>query len=347
MSLAWPWALLALLAVPLVLGVAWWARRARRRSAVRVSSLRLVRAAVPPRRRWVRLIPAALLVAALAVLGVGTARPQATVPVASNASTILLALDVSGSMCATDIEPNRLTVAQEAAKEFVRSHEGARIGLVTFAGTAALLVEPTRDSDALVAAIDGIVTSRGTAIGQAILVAVDAIADLNPDVAPTGVDVSAPATAHVPEVIVVLTDGANSDGVAPQTAAGIAADRGVRVYTIGFGADGTSPWVCSPDQAGDSFGGFGGSGGRGGSGGPGRFDEAALTEVAEVTGGDYYAAADAQQLQDVLADLPSTITLATEEVDLAAWFAAAGGLLAASAVGTSLWLGRVRHPRGE
>ena len=118
MTFSWPWALLSLLLIPLVLGIAWWRRR-RRRAAVRVTSIAVVRAALPGRTRWTRRIPAALLVLGFAALGVGAARPQATVPVASNSTTIMLAMDVSASMCSTDVSPNRITVAEQAAIAFM------------------------------------------------------------------------------------------------------------------------------------------------------------------------------------------------------------------------------------
>lgn len=141
MSLSLPWALLALLAIPLVVAAWWWTRRRRRRGAVRVTSIALVRASLPGRNRWRRLIPAALLLLGLAVLGVGAARPQATVPVPSSSGTVMLALDVSGSMCSTDVRPNRITAAEDAASAFIKSEAGGpRIGLVTFAGTAGVLV---------------------------------------------------------------------------------------------------------------------------------------------------------------------------------------------------------------
>jgi Mg-chelatase subunit ChlD len=220
MSFAWPSALLALLAVPLVVGVAWWSRRRRRRAAVRVTSAALVRAAVPGRSRWRRRVPAALLLLGLAVLGIGAARPQATVAVPASSTTILLALDVSGSMCSTDVQPNRLTAAEKAAADFIKAQPGgARIGLVAFAGIAGVLVPPTDDTDVLLAALPNLTTSRGTAIGQAILTSIDAIADIDPAVPPTGVDVTGdPAgNAYAADVIVVLTDGANTQGVEPQT----------------------------------------------------------------------------------------------------------------------------------
>jgi Ca-activated chloride channel homolog len=189
MTFSWPWALVSLLIIPILCGITWWLRRRRRRAAVRVTSIALVRAALPPRTRWTRLIPTLLLLLGFATLGVGAARPQATVPVPSNSTTIMLAMDVSGSMCSTDVEPNRLTVAQEAAVSFIESQDGeTKIGLVAFAGVAGLQVPPTTDKDALIEAIDNFTTARGTAIGSAILTSIDGIAAINPTVAPTGVD---------------------------------------------------------------------------------------------------------------------------------------------------------------
>ncbi|MEX5635186.1 VWA domain-containing protein [Parafrankia sp. FMc2] len=356
MSLTWPWALATLLALPLLAAVAWWGRRRRRRAAVRVTSLALVRVALPGRTRWRRRVPAALLVLGLATLGVGAARPQASVPVAANATTILLALDVSGSMCTTDVAPNRLTAAEEAAADFIRAQPGgSRIGLVTFAGVAGLLVPPTDDSDRLLAALTSLTTSRGTAIGQGILASIDAIADVDPSVAPTGTNLG-PAAAggeYAADVIVVLTDGANTQGVDPQTAAAEAAARRLRVYTIGFGTTTPAPMVCDSSQLGDDAfggfgGGFGGGGGRGGFGG-GRFDrnpliidEDALRQVAGATGGTYYRAQNAGQLEEALGALPRTITVTREHRDIAAWFAGIGGLLVAAALALSLWWNRVR-----
>ena len=353
MSFSWPWALLSLLIIPIVAGVVWLLRRRRRRAAVRVTSIALVRAALPPRTRWTRLIPALLLLLGFATLGVGAARPQATVPVPSNSTTIILAMDVSGSMCSTDVEPNRLTVAQKAAVSFIESQDGeTKIGLVAFAGVAGLQVPPTTDKDALIEAIDNFTTARGTAIGSAILTSIDSIAAINPTVAPTGVDAeSAQRSGYAADVIVVLTDGANTQGVGPAAAAESAAVRGLRVFTIGFGTTTPSRMACTGRQAGGWAGGgpAGGFGGGGFGGGGGRsprvIDEATLQAVAEITGGQYYKAESADQLQEALGDLPSQVTVVKKHVDIASWFAGAGGLLVAVAVGLSLWWNRVRAPR--
>src|ERR1700689_4171730 len=186
MSVSWAGALLAFLVIPLVSAVWGLTRRRRGRAVVRVSSIALVRTAVPGRSRWQRRIPAVLLMLGLAVLAIGTARPQATVPVASSSATIMLALDVSGSMCSTDVKPNRITAAERAASAFIRSQAGGpRIGLVTFAGTAVVLVPPTADTHQLLRALGGLTTSFGTAIGEGILTPLDAIAQVDPSVAPT------------------------------------------------------------------------------------------------------------------------------------------------------------------
>jgi Ca-activated chloride channel family protein len=351
MSLTWPWALAALLAFPLLLGFRWWTRRRRRREAVRVSSVSLIRAALPGRSLWRRRIPLWLFAAGLIILGTGAARPQASVPVPSKNSTILLAIDVSASMCSTDVAPNRLTAAQNAARDFIKAQpDGSRIGLVSFSGIAGLLVKPTTDKKQLLSAIDTLRTSRGTAIGLAILTSVDAIAEINPAVPPTGVKVAESGadpgniiTDYQPDTIVILTDGRNTQGVDPVTAATEAAARRVRVYTIGFGTTEPAPLVCTRDQiSGDApF--------RGDRGGPpggfrgGRFldiDEDTLKEVATMTGGEYFKAENAAALSDVLLDLPNTIVLQRQNVEITVWFALVGALLVMAAVGLAQWWNR-------
>jgi len=359
MSLSWPWALAALLAFPLLLGYRWWTRRRKRRSTVRLPNLALVRAALPGRTSWKRRIPLWLFALGLVVLGVGAARPQATVPVASDSSSILLVIDESTSMCSTDVSPNRITAAENAARDFIRAQpNGTKIGLVAFSGIPALLVEPTSDKSKLLDAVGTLKTSRGTAIGLGILSAIDAIAQINPDVAPTGVDLptggSGTLGGFVPDTIVVLTDGANTQGVDPVTAAQQAAARHVRVYTIGFGTTTPAPFVCGADQingGGGDFGfggpggggrGFGGGGGFGGGAGRNAqdLDEQTLTQVATITGGKYFKAEDAKQLNDALMNLPSTIVLQRKHVELSYWFALAGALLVLVAVGLSQWWNR-------
>jgi Ca-activated chloride channel family protein len=340
-SFSWPWALLALLVIPLVFAAWWLTRRRRRRAAVLVTSIALVRTALPGRSRWRRRIPAALLTLGLAVLAVGAARPQATVPVASTSATIMLALDVSGSMCSTDVKPNRITAAEQAATSFIKSQAGGpRIGLLTFASSAVVLVPPTADTGQLTSAIGGLTTSFGTAIGQGILTSLDAIAQVDPSVPPTGAAVfRGRGAGYADDVIVVLTDGSNNRGIDPRTAARQAADRGVRVFTIGYGTDNPAPLACGPAQ----FGGFNGAGlgyGRGGAGNPLDADYGALMQISRATGGTFYRAQDAGQLATALARLPAAFTIVRKHIDIASWFAAGGGLLIAAALALSLWWNR-------
>jgi Ca-activated chloride channel homolog len=352
MSLSWPWALATLLAFPLLLGYRWWMQRRRRRTALRMPSVALIRAALPGRSLWRRRIPLWLFAIGLVVLSVGAARPQATVPVASDSSSIMLTMDVSSSMCSTDVQPNRITAAENAARDFVKAQkDGTRIGLVAFSGIAALVVPPTTDKDQLLTAIGTLRTSRGTAIGLGILTSLDAIADINPDVQHTGVDLPEGSGTGIggyePDTIVVLTDGANTQGVDPVTAAQQAAARRVRIYTIGFGTSEPAPFVCSADQlGGGAFGGGGGGfGGRGFGGGGGGaraqdIDEQTLTQVATTTGGKYFTAQDAKQLSDVLLNLPNAIVLQRKHVEISVWFALVGALFVLAAVSLAQWWNR-------
>jgi Ca-activated chloride channel homolog len=362
-SFSWPPALLSLLSVLLLLGVYVWQLRRKRRVAVRYSSIALIRAAMSTRSRWRRHLPVALFLAGLASVCIASARPKATIDVPSSRTSVILALDVSGSMCSTDVAPNRLSVAQDAARSFVEKQPSdVRIGIVAFSGFAELVVPPTTDRKQLIEAIDGLTTARGTAIGAAALKSVDAIASINADVSPIsteeryGTGGAAPvpppaAKGYVPDIVVVLTDGRNTRGIEPVEAARAVARRRVRVYTIGFGTTRPATLVCTRKQlAGDAvrsgqFGGgqFGGGGfGGGGSGGFGQFrvaDDATLKDLARATGGRFYKARDAGQLEKVFADLPRQVVRQRERVEVSAAFAGLGALLTGAAMLLSLlWL---------
>ena len=351
MSFTWPWALLAFLLLP-ALAAAWWLiRRRRKRAALRVTSIALVASAAAGRSRWRRRVPAGLLAAGLAALALGAARPQVSVPETSSNATIMLALDVSGSMCSTDVKPNRVTAAEQAATTFIRSQAGGpRIGLVAFSSTAAVLVPPTTDDQELITALGGLSPSGGTAIGDGILASLDAIAQVDPSVTPTGATVRRPAGAGFSDdVIVLLTDGSNNRGVDPATAAKEAAARGVRVFTIGYGTDNPAPLVCDSSQFGGygysgGGGGLGGGGGGGAAGSPLSADYATLRQISRATGAASYRAASGGQLSHVLGRLPSEFTVTHRQEDIAAGFAALGGLLVALAVALSLWWNRARRP---
>ena len=184
MSFAWPLALLSLLVAPALLGAYWWMLRRRRKQAVRYSSVALLRS-VLPRRKPVAAAPSRRPAAARASSRSRSPPVARTWSAASRyaRTSVILAMDVSGSMCSTDVEPNRLAVAQEAAREFVENQpKGVRMALVVFSGFAELAVPPTTDRKALVAAIESLTTGRGTAIGAAMLKGLDAIAEANPNV---------------------------------------------------------------------------------------------------------------------------------------------------------------------
>jgi len=352
----WAELLPVLLLVPALVALYAWARRRRQPSAARYSSVSLLLAAGPSRRRWRRHVPFALLAVAVAVMGVALLRPVAVLSVPANRTTILLTLDVSGSMCANDIDPTRLRAAQDAASAFVRGiPDGTQIGIVAFSSLAAIIQQPTDRQDDLLASIESLTTGRGTAIGSGILTAIDAIAAIDANVAPADIDGRPglpPAAvlpgAYSPAIVVVLTDGANNAGIDPIDAATQAADRGLRVYTIGFGTvdGGRIDPVCRQRLLGNEPGQGGGNGfGNGGLGfGGGGFrrgiDEDTLTAVAKMTGGTYSPAESAAQLQQVFEDLPTTTITRAETVELTVGFVALGVAL----VGVGLLLARAWRP---
>jgi Ca-activated chloride channel homolog len=359
-SFTWPLALLFGLSVPLLLGSYLWALHRRRRQAVTYSSLALLRSVLPRRSRRRRHLPVALLLVSLALLTVASARPQLTSDVPVGKTTIILALDESGSMCSTDVKPNRLAAAQSAARKFVDTEpKGVRTGLVVFSSFAELAVAPTTDRAALDKAIDNLNTNAGTAIGAAILQSIDAIAQVDPQVSPVGSVGTSPSTSpaasgaaaaaaqpgangYAPDIVVLLTDGSNTQGIAPLDAVPYAVARGVRVYTIGLGTTDPGPLVCSASQLGGNSagfgfgfggGGFGGGGFGGGAGGgtggrsPLVADLPVLQQVSERTGAKSYTAQSATQLSKVFAALPKDVVIQKEHHELTALLAAIGGLL--------------------
>ena len=352
MDLLWPGFLLLLGLIPLLIAVYIWILRRRRRFAVRYSSLSLVREALPRQSRWRRHLPAALFLLGLVSLVIALGRPVSIVSVPTNQTTIMLSIDVSRSMCSTDIQPNRLEAAEAAALSFIQNQKSStQIGIVAFSGFAEVIQPPTTDPEALEDAVESLLTGRRTAIGSGILKALDAIAEIDPNVAPSVSDADAssevqptpvPKGAYVPEIIVVLTDGVSNAGPTPLEAAQQAADRGVRVYTIGFGtANGSSFPNCNRRFVGNEpFGGGAGGGQFGGGGGGGRFrrgiDEETLKQVADMTGGTYYPAESASELQNVFQDLPVHLITRHETTEISFAFTAAGALLAALAIVLSL-----------
>ena len=348
MALLWPGFLFLLGLIPLIVGVYIWLMRQRRRFAVRYSSLSLVREALPQTSFLRRYLPLILFLLALATLIIALGRPVTIVSVPTGRANIILAMDVSRSMCSNDIRPNRLLAAETAALSFVESQESTtQIGIVAFAGFAELIVKPTTDPEVLQDAIESLTTGRRTAIGSAILESLDAIAEIDGTVAPVVRDPSTqieptpvPKGAYAPAIVVLLTDGANNTGAEPLAAAQQAVDRGVKVYTIGFGTEQGGVMDCSQSFLGNDpfFGGSGFGGGFGGGGGGFRrgIDEATLQQIADMTGGTYYAAESADELQDVFKNLPTYLITRHETTEISFAFVAIGALLAAFAVVLSL-----------
>ena len=354
MDFLWPGLLILGALLPALVGVYVWSLRRRRPAGVRYSSLALVREAMPGSSRLRRHLPFALFVLAVGALVVALARPVLILSVPANQTGIILVIDVSGSMCSGDIPPSRLQAAEAAAATFIE-HQGSttQIGIVAFSGFAEVVQAPTTDTEILLEALRSLVTGRRTAIGSGILTAIDAIAELDPAVAPSQND-SRPGTppapvpkgAYAPDIIVVLTDGVSNAGPPPLDAAQQAADRGVRVYTIGFGTPngGAFDPTCAPQFVGrEPPGGFGGGGFGGGFGGGGfrrGIDDATLKQVADVTGGSYNPAESAGELESVFASLPTSLITRHEVTEIGVGFVALGALLAAVA----MLLGRAWRP---
>ena len=347
MVFLWPSLLWLLLILPLLVLLYLWLLRRRKVQALAYPGLALVRQALGSRAQWRRHLPPLLFLLGLAALLLAAARPLAVLKLPSEQQTIILAMDVSGSMRATDVEPDRLTAAQNAAKAFIKElPRHVRVGVVAFAGTAQLAQLPTQSHDDLLKAIDSFQLQRGTATGNGIMVA---LATLFPD---AGIDIAAlggrqamrvlpldQVTRPEPEqktftpvapgsyrsaAIIMLTDGQRTTGVDPLEAAQWAADRGVRVYTVGVGTVqgeviGFEGWSMRV-----------------------RLDEDTLKAVALRTNAEYFHAATAQDLRKVYETLSSRISVETKETEVTALLALAGAALMLLAGALSVWwFGRV------
>ena len=356
MSFLWPALLILLLIVPLAILAYILILRRRGRYAVRYSSLSLVREAASHQTWWRRHLPFVFFLSALASLALAMARPVATVTVPSNKATIILAIDVSRSMCATDIPPNRLEAAKDAAQAFLQNHRtGRQIGLVAFAGFAELIQPPTTDVRSLTEAVENLTTARRTAIGSAILRSIDAIAEVDDRVAPSENVADSFGTLELtpsdlepsPHIIVLLTDGSSNAGPFPLTAAAQAASRGIRVYTIGYGtANNTSPMDCGDDFSRDPFF-FGGGGFQFGPPNNSRnfrlqIDEETLKQIADITDGEYFYASSANELENAFQNLPSFVIATRETIEVSAFFTA----FAAVMILVAMFLSFRWHPLG-
>jgi len=341
MTFMWPDMLWALLLVPLLVAGYIWLLRRRKKTALRYANLSLVKEAMGKSAAWRRHLPPALLLLATAALLFAAARPAAVISLPINEKTIVLAIDVSGSMRANDVKPNRLVAAQEAAKTFVADlPRNARVAVVSFAGTAAVVQAPTLSRDDVFAAIDRFQLQRGTATGSGIVLSLATIfPDAGIDLGQiTGQRAMPPSPSDKPRpdfepvepgsygsaAIIMLTDGQRTTGPDPLDAAKMAAERGVRVYTVGVGT-----------KEGETIG-FEGWSMRV------RLDEDTLKSVAERTRADYFYAGTAEDLKKVYQSLSSRLVVERKETEISALFAALGALLVITAAGLSVWwFGRV------
>ena len=331
MKFLWPSALAGLTLIPLLVLLFLWAQRRRRRFAIRYSSLSLVRAALSKQSPLRRYLPMALLFLALASLVLSLARPVAVTLVPAGRATVMLVLDVSSSMSQNDISPTRMVAAQQVALGFIDKQKDAnQVGIVAFASIAQLVQAPTTDPEELETAIVSLTTGRGTAIGEGIVTALDAIAEFSQSATlGAGLEAEAEDDATVtpvaedeyePDIIVLLTDGNYNAGIDPLEAAQQALNSAVRVYTVGYGAEagatGRSTMGRNRMAPGGAFG----------------LDEASLKEIASATGGEYYTASSAGELQEVFDSLPTVLIAREETLEVSVAFAALAALLVTGAV---------------
>jgi Ca-activated chloride channel homolog len=347
LTFAWPNMLWLLLAVPALVAFYFWLLRRKKKSAVRYANLGLVKEAMGAGQRLRRHVPPLLFLLALTLMIAAMARPAATITLPSQQQTIILAMDVSGSMRATDVKPNRITAAQEAAKAFINeTPRHVRIGIVSFAGTASVVQPPTENREDLAAAIDRFQLQRATAIGSGIIVS---LATLFPD---AGIDVgelvygrgNAPrpfpgdpikkpeekefkpvAPGSYPSgAIILLTDGQRTTGPDSLEAAKMAAERGVRVYTVGIGTTdgeviGFEGWSMRV-----------------------RLDEETLKQIANMTSAQYFYAGTAEDLKKVYEALSTRLVFEKKETEITAIVTAVAAALALAAGVLSLaWFNRV------
>ena len=343
----WPEALWLLLLVPIVIALYFWLLRRKKQAALRYASLAFMQAAMGAGQRFRRHVPPLLFLLALVVMILGIARPAAVVTLPSSHETVILAMDVSGSMRATDVEPNRITAAQNAAKQFIADQPStAKIGIVTFAGTAALVQPPTQNKEDLTAAIDRMQLQRATAIGSGILVSLKAIfPDVEFDLRGSnprpegqrgarGLDAKksdtkdaqkpVPPGSYEAAAIILLTDGQTTTGPDPIESARMAVDRCVRVFTDVVGTPngeviGFEGWSMRV-----------------------RLDEDSLKTIANVTRGEYFYAGSAVDLKKIYQDLNTKLVFEKKETEITALFAAVATVLAVLAAMLSvLWFNRI------
>ncbi|SCL24391.1 VWA domain-containing protein [Micromonospora inyonensis] len=309
-----PWWLLTLLPVFALAALYVWRQRHRRAYAMRFTNVDLLRTLAPRGLGWRRHVGAVALLLCLLTLATATARPAIDTREPLERATVMLAIDVSLSMQADDVTPNRLQAAQEAAKQFVSElPETYNLGLVSFAKSANVLVPPTKDRSAVTAAIDGLVLAEATATGEAVFTCLEAIRSVPAD----------GAAGIPPARIVLLSDGFRTAGRSVEEAAAAAQAANVPVSTIAFGTDSGQVDIGGQVQRVP-------------------VDRLALADLAETTEGYFYEAASVTELKQVYQDMGSSIGFRTEPREITQWYAGVALLLALVAAGASLlWTSRI------
>lgn len=334
MSFIWSSLLYLLLLVPLLLWLYFRAQRQRREAAARYGSLGVVKSPIQNAGRR-RHIPALLFLLGITVLITSAARPQATVSLPRIEGTVILTFDVSGSMAAEDLPPTRMEAAKAAASAFVNEQpDNILIGVVAFSDGGITVQSPTNDRAQTLGTINRLVPRRGTSVGNGMLVALNTIVVSagDPPLLTSSVIADPSAPMPVPEiqgwypsaVILLLSDGENNQSPDPVVVSDLAADLGVRVYTIGIG---------SPQGALLEIDGFTVHS---------MLNEAILQEIATNTGGQYYNAGNEEDLLRISRDLEPKLSIRSENIEVTSLFAGAGFLLFLVAGALSLlWFGRV------
>ena len=348
----WPDMLWGLAAIPLLVSFYLWVLNRRRRTAVVYPSLSIIRPALVQSLKWRRHFPPFLILCAIVSALIGVARPSAQVVLPADYLTLVMAMDVSRSMLAQDVTPSRIEAAQAAAKEFLNDlPANVRVGIVTFAGAAQLVQNVTDQREDLISAIDRFQLQRGTATGSGLLVA---LSTLLPE---AGIDVEAtiygsdfvgggygarplemrpstkvekkppppvPVGSYSAGAILLLSDGRRTTGIDPMIAAKIAAERGVRVYTVAFGTpDGFIPGM----EGGGSY--------------YTKVDEETLQAIAKVTDGEFFKASNANDLKVIYQQLSSRFALEKRDTEISALFATASiALVVLAGFLSMLWFRR-------
>lgn len=328
MSFIWPWMLLSLLLVPLLVWLYFRMLRRREKAAAELGPLGVVQNRSGREAGWSRHIPALIFLVGIIFLLIGLARPEMTVSLPRIEGTVILAFDVSDSMTAEDLEPSRIEAAKAAARAFIENQpQTVKIGVVAFSNGGLVVQPPTDDQGAVLAAIERLSPQGGTSLGQGIFTSLNAIAGeaividealLEDDSQPVQIEDYSSA------VTVMLTDGENTDPPEPLEIAQLAAEAGVRVYPVGIGSEEGAVLEIEGFNI------------------LSQLDEALLKEIASLTNGSYYHAEDEEALQEIYETIDLQLTIEGEKTEVTAIIAGisllfflAGGTL------TLLWFGRV------